>query len=135
MGEVSVMLYNPSEEFVTSKNLPAGNYEFQASVTVQISNKRKRIQRYNLTGLKKKPLHIQVLQEAIPKPNGYMAGDTHAHTYISADPVEFGASPAVLQQAARSVGLDFVLCTDHSYDFAFSGEDYMVRTDASVRYQ
>ena len=26
MGEVSVMLYNPSEEFVTSKNLPAGNY-------------------------------------------------------------------------------------------------------------
>ena len=115
--------------------LPAGNYEVQASVTVQISNKRKRIQRYNLTGLKKKPLHIQVLQEAIPKPNGYMAGDTHAHTYISADPVEFGASPAVLQQAARSVGLDFVLCTDHSYDFAFSGEDYMVRTDASVRYQ
>jgi hypothetical protein len=38
--------------------------------------------------------------------------------------VEHGASPAVLQQAAKAVGLDFVSCTDHAYDFAFTEEDY-----------
>ena len=38
--------------------------------------------------------------------------------------MEFGATPAVLQQAAASVGLDFACCTDHAYDFAFTDEDY-----------
>jgi len=115
--------------------LPSGNYQVQVSVTIEIAGKQKTIQRFNLSGLKRNPLRITVLSEEIPKPDGYIAGDTHAHTYISADPVEFGASPAVLQQAAKSVGLDFVLCTDHSYDFAFSSENYMIRTDASVRYK
>ncbi|MEE3339132.1 MAG: hypothetical protein VZR14_00245 [Hallerella sp.] len=115
--------------------LPAGNYSVEASVTVQIDGRKKKIRRFNLTGLKQKPLQIAVLHEKPPKPSDFIVGDTHVHTYISADPVEFGASPAVLQQAAKSVGLDFVFCTDHSYDFAFSSENYMIRTDASVRYQ
>ena len=119
---------------ISCGKLPSGNYTVETSLTVLLNGKRKRIQRFNLTGLKRNPLQIAVLRNPIPKPEGYIAGETHSHTYISADPVEFGASPAVLQQAAQSVGLDFVFCTDHSYDFAFRDDNYMIRTDASVRY-
>lgn len=114
--------------------LPPGKYEIRATATVRTGKGKKRIERFNLTGLKRTPLRMHVLESPIPKPEGYIAGDTHAHTYVSADPVEFGASPAVLQRAAKSVGLDFVFCTDHSYDFAFDKDDYMLRTDAAARY-
>lgn len=115
--------------------LPPGDYAVKASVEISIGKRKKSIRRFNLTGLKKSPLRICVLKENVPKPKGFIAGDVHAHTYFSADPVEFGASPAVLQQAAKSVGLDFVFCTDHSYDFAFEKDDYMVRADANARYE
>ncbi len=115
--------------------LPPGNYKVKAAVEVSIGKRKKRIRRFNLTGLRKSPLRIRVLKENIPKPKGFIVGDVHAHTYYSADPVEFGASPAVLQQAAKAIGLDFVFCTDHSYDFAFEKDDYMVRADAKARYE
>lgn len=115
--------------------LPPGNFNVEAFVDITIGKKRKRIRRFNLTGLKKNPLRIAVLKAPIPKPEGFIAGDTHVHTSVSADPVEFGASPAVLQRAAKAVGLDFVFCTDHSYDFAFREDNYMIRTDAATRYE
>ncbi|MCK9183275.1 MAG: hypothetical protein M0P13_10430 [Fibrobacteraceae bacterium] len=116
-------------------NFPAGDYEIFAELNLNIRGKQKTIRRFNLKGLQKAPLRIKVLKEAPPKPEGYIAGETHAHTYFSADPVEFGASPKVLQGTAKAVGLDFVFCTDHSYDFAFGKDDYMKRTDANARYQ
>ncbi|MDD7297870.1 PHP domain-containing protein [Fibrobacter intestinalis] len=115
--------------------IPPGKYEVDAVLHVQFGKSEKRIRRFNLTGLNPSPLCITVLKEPVPKPKDYLAGDTHVHTSLSADPVEFGASPAVLQQAAKAVGLDFVFCTDHSYDFAFSESDYMQRTDANARYE
>ncbi len=115
--------------------LPPGKYEIDASIEVSFGKRKKRIRRFNLTGLRKSPLRVCVLKDEIPKPKGFIAGDVHAHTHYSADPVEFGASPEVLQQAARAVGLDFVFCTDHSYDFAFQASDYMVRADAAARYE
>lgn len=114
---------------------PPGKYEVEASVKISIGSRKKRIRRFNLSGLKNSPLRICVLKESVPKPEGFIAGDVHAHTHYSADPVEFGVSPAVLQKAAKAVGLDFVFCTDHSYDFAFEESDYMVRADAKARYE
>lgn len=114
--------------------IPAGKYQIDTILSVQIGKKKKRIRRFNLTGLKPSPLKVHVLAHPIPKPKGFIAGDTHVHTYISADPVEFGASPAVLQAAAKAVGLDFIFCTDHSYDFAFGKENYMIRADAQNRF-
>ena len=114
--------------------LPPGDYTVEASVELQSGTRTKKISRFNLSGLKRTPLRMRVLGEAYPKPEGFISGDVHAHTYYSADPVEFGASPEVLQAAAKSLGLDFVFCTDHSYDFGFSRENYMQRTNAEARY-
>ena len=80
--------------------------------------------RWSLPGLRAEPLTLQVLSEELPKAPGYAAGEMHCHTHYSADHVEFGATPKVFQQAAKAVGLDFVCCTDHAYDFAFTAEDY-----------
>ena len=112
--------------------LPAGNYEIRCKVTARridtstndATDKVRTFARWNLPGLKPAPLKIQVLAEQPPKAPGFVAGEMHCHTRYSCDHVEHGASPAVLQRAAKAIGLDFVSCTDHAYDFAFSEEDY-----------
>lgn len=112
--------------------LPAGKYEIRCKVTARridtsandVTDKVRTFNRWNLPGLKPAPLKIQVLAQDPPKAPGYIAGETHCHTHYSCDHVEHGASPAVLQQAAKAIGLDFVSCTDHAYDFAFTEEDY-----------
>ena len=56
----------------------------------------------------------------------------HCHTHYSADHVEHGATPQVLQQAAKAVGLDFTCCTDHAYDFAYTTEDYTREAESPI---
>lgn len=119
---------------VTDKLNP-GFYEIFAELDVTCRGKKGIIRNRNLPGLSKEPLRVQVLGEVPPKPVGYIACETHCHTHISADPVEFGAFPDVLQKAARAIGLDAVFCTDHSYDFAFESPDYMRPTDGELRYR
>ena len=111
--------------------LKPGKYRITPKVTVKkknakegAKNARRTFTRWSLPGLKPQPLELHVLAEQPPKAPGYAAGEMHCHTHYSRDHVEFGASPAVLQQAAASVGLDFACCTDHAYDFAFTDEDY-----------
>ena len=120
--------------------LPAGNYDIDCRISAKRINengeptadKERCFSRWNLPGLKPAPLKIQVLAEEPPKAPGFVAGETHCHTHYSADHVEHGASPAVLQQAAKAVGLDFVSCTDHAYDFAYTTEDYTKEADTPL---
>ena len=112
-------------------DLKPGKYTITPRVTVKKKNAnegdknaRRTFTRWNLPGLRPAPLRLQVLAEKPPQAPGYAAGEMHCHTQYSRDHVEFGATPAVLQQAAASVGLDFACCTDHAYDFAFTDEDY-----------
>ena len=111
--------------------LKPGKYRITPKVTAVkknvdkgAKNERRTFTRWSLPGLKPQPLKLHVLAEQPPKAPGYAAGEMHCHTHYSRDHVEFGATPAVLQQAAASVGLDFACCTDHAYDFAFTDEDY-----------
>ena len=111
--------------------LKPGKYRITPKVTAVKKNAkegdkdaRRTFTRWSLPGLKPQPLKLHVLAEQPPKAPGYAAGEMHCHTHYSRDHVEFGATPAVLQQAAASVGLDFACCTDHAYDFAFTDEDY-----------
>ena len=116
--------------------LEPGLYEIFPKVVACRNGKERTFQRWNFPGLKPSPLKIQILRHELPKPEGYAAGEMHCHTYYSADHVEYGASPAVMQQAAEAVGLDFVNFTDHAYDFAFTVEDYTKEApSASARFQ
>jgi hypothetical protein len=116
--------------------LEPGLYEILPKVVAERGGKEKTFKRWNFPGLKPAPLRIQILKEDLPKALGFWAGEMHCHTYYSADHVEYGASPAVMQQAAAAIGLDFVNFTDHAYDFAFQQEDYTKEVpDASERFR
>jgi hypothetical protein len=109
---------------LTLGEIPAGTYEAQCKLVAERDGKTQTFERWNLPRLKPVPLRFQVLKEIPPIAPGYAAGEMHCHTHYSADHVEYGATPEVLQQAAKAVGLDFVSCTDHAYDFAFTQEDF-----------
>jgi hypothetical protein len=93
-----------------------GLWFLQIFIKYEINNKNKTCERWNYPFLPPKPLFINFLKEVPPKPSGWLAGETHCHSSYTSDSVEFGAAPAVLQKSAKSVGLDFVCITDHSYD-------------------
>ena len=120
--------------------LPAGKYEIHCKIFAprlepssdKTFGKAKVFSRWNYPGLKPAPLKIQVLAEEPPKAPGFVAGEMHCHTHYSADHVEHGASPKVLQQAAKAIGLDFVSCTDHAYDFAYTTEDYTKEAESPL---
>ena len=112
--------------------IPAGTYEAHCKLTVERNGKTQTFERWNLPRLKPVPLRFKVLNEELPIAPGYAAGEMHCHTHYSADHVEYGATPEVLQQAAKAVGLDFVSCTDHAYDFAFTQEDFTKEADSPV---
>lgn len=111
---------------VDLESLAPGKYQIHSKVTVRNlrTGKRRTFTRWNYPHLKPTPLKVQILKENPPKPEGFVAGEMHCHTHYSADHVEHGATPAVFQQAAAAIGLDFVSLTDHAYDFAFQTEDY-----------
>ena len=69
------------------------------------------------------PLRVARLGSPSPVPPEFKGGDIHVHTAYTSDPVEFGASPAVLQRAAKAMGMDWFACADHSYDFSWSSAD------------
>ena len=112
--------------------IPAGSYEVHCKLTVERNGETRTFQRWNLPRLKPKPLRFKVLNEFPPIAPGYVAGEMHCHTHYSADHVEYGATPEVLQLAGKAVGLDFVSCTDHAYDFAFTQDDYTKEADSPV---
>lgn len=89
---------------------------------------------HNLPGLSPRSLRIVRLQSDFPAPAGWVSGDLHAHTHWSEDPVEWGADPTVLREAARCMGLGFFAATDHSYDFAWEHPDYLRPTDPAARF-
>lgn len=112
--------------------IPAGSYEAYCKLTVEREGKAQTFERWNLPRLKPTPLRFKVLNEHPPIAPGFAAGEMHCHTHYSADHVEYGATPEVLQLAAKAVGLDFVNCTDHAYDFAFTQEDFTKEADSPV---
>ena len=112
--------------------IPAGTYEAYCKLTVEREGKAQTFERWNLPRLEPTPLRFKVLNEHPPIAPGFAAGEMHCHTHYSADHVEYGATPEVLQLAAKAVGLDFVNCTDHAYDFAFTQEDFTKEADSPV---
>ena len=93
---------------------PTTKQTWMLKVFVKYNNKI--CERWNYPYLEPKPLTINFLKEMPPKPEGSLAAEMHCHSSYTSDSVEFGAAPEVLQKAAKSVGLDLVFITDHSYD-------------------
>ncbi|HLP43570.1 MAG TPA: hypothetical protein VK465_18860, partial [Fibrobacteria bacterium] len=114
----------------------SGDVALTGKITVENRKGRRRtILNANFPGIAPSPLRVRLLSSPLPYPEGWFAGEMHCHSDYSNDPVEFGAPLEVLQQAGASLGMGFVLCTDHSYDFYYRKTRYMERTDPDANFQ
>lgn len=52
----------------------------------------------------------------LPKFSGWYAGDAHIHSSMTQNILEFGPPVDAIASAARAVGLDWVIITDHGHD-------------------
>src|SRR4029079_5405998 len=112
-----------------------GHVSVNARITVE--NRRGKARTFlnsNFPGLAPSPLGIRLLSAPLPYPEGWRGGEMHCHSDYSNDPVEYGAPLAVLQEAAHSLGMGFVLCTDHSYDFYYRKTRYMEATEPEANF-
>lgn len=114
----------------------SGDISITGKITVENrAGKRRTFLNTNYPGITPSPLLIRLLKDFLPYPEGWYAGEMHCHSDYSNDPVEYGASLEVLQQAGASLGMGFVLCTDHSYDFYYRKVRYMETTDPEANFQ
>ena len=117
-------------------DVPPGQYIFNAyfHLTNLDESRHEHFLNSNYKTEETTSLKVQFLQEPLPYSENWLAGEHHCHTHYTSDPVEFGAPPKVLNQAAKCVGLDFVVLTDHSYNFYYDSKDYMDRVDAEEQF-
>lgn len=72
-----------------------------------------------------RPFEVQIDDSPWPRAAGWYFGETHSHTHLSSDQVEFGPPPEVTLPMARAQELDFVALTDHSYDLDDRLDDFL----------
>ena len=106
-------------------DLPFGEVEINPTLTYSISGKQRRLQLDNYRGTKKTPLRVTIARECLPKLTGWQACDTHLHSSLTNDQIEFGASLEQTRKAAQLLGLNFITATDHSYDLDDQPDDYL----------
>lgn len=81
-------------------------------------------------GEKTPHLVVDIEEEPLPKFPGWRLGDLHTHSNFTSDQIEFGAPLPQMQEAAKSVGLDFFAVTDHSYDLDDAEDNYLLNDPA-----
>jgi len=119
--------------FVIDKlELPAGPVELVPVLKYQVAGRSLQMIIDNYLQTSKTPLRATVATDPLPQLPGWLAGDTHLHTSLTADQIEFGASLEMTRQAGQLFGLDFIAATDHSYDLDDQPEDYL-RNDPELR--
>lgn len=75
-------------------------------------------------------LRIRVAHGVYPWPTGWFGGDLHFHTMYTNNIAEFGAPLPSIVMAARAIGLDWLIATDHSCDLDEMGDGaFSYRTD------
>jgi len=106
-------------------NIPSGNYKVNFKLQYERRGKTKTIINHNFPGLLPTPFLLTSTHEPLPKPEGYLLGDLHIHSNYTSDHVEFGAPLLPTSLSAKTMGLDFVGVTDHTYDMDDDPVDYL----------
>jgi hypothetical protein len=88
----------------------------------------------NHRGSSHAPLPLYVSSESLPRLNGCLFGESHAHTVYTSDQVEFGASLPATARLAEAMGLDFFCATDHSYDLDDLPDHYLINDPSLAKW-
>ena len=62
------------------------------------------------------PLEVYAAETGLPSLPGWTYVEPHTHTWHTSDQVEFGAPTEMISRFAKTIGIDWVVLTDHSFD-------------------
>jgi hypothetical protein len=120
---------------ITFPNEPA-KVQINAGITVENKNGRRReLFNSNYSGINLSSLILENLNAPLPYPSNWLAGEIHCHSDYSSNPIEFGAPLEVLQKAAESLGMQYTVSTDHSWDFYYQKDRYMIPVDPQDKWK
>lgn len=119
---------------LTNCQLPSGEVEIKPILNYIVNGQLRQMEVDNYPQIAKKPLHITIADERLPILPGWLAGDTHLHSSLTNDQIEFGAALEQLQHGAQLLGLDFLTATDHSYDLDDQPDNYLVNDPDLVKW-
>jgi len=102
-----------------------GKWKITPSLIFSQNENKKQITVDNYKTTSKKPLEIYLSESKFPKYENQFSGDLHHHTRFTFDQVEFGAGLQITKQCVKSVGMDFLCLTDHSYDLDDDENNYL----------
>jgi len=117
---------------LTDFDTPAGEIEVMPVLHYTIDGKKRKLKVDNYLQIKKPPLRITLAEDRLPEITGWLNGDTHLHTSLTTDQIEFGASLEMTRKGAELFGMDFISATDHSYDLDDLPDNYL-RNDPELR--
>jgi hypothetical protein len=89
----------------------------------------------NFPQLSHKQMRVFVASSPLPASQGWVYGDAHVHTLYSSSHVEFGATVFNTAVMAKSLGLSFLVCTDHSYDLMCKADNYLQMDSACSQWE
>ncbi len=112
-----------------------GEIEIDVEIEYTVAGKRRRCRADNYRLSSHSPFRLFVDDHPWPRLPGWYFGETHCHTLLSEDQVEFGAPFEALPAMARALELDFVALTDHSYDLDDSEENYLLNDPRLPKWQ
>ena len=123
-------------EFVlTDCELPGQELEISPRLNYTVGGKKRLMLVDNYTQVEKHPLRITIGADPLPNLEGWLSGDTHLHTSLTNDQIEFGASLEQTRKCAQLVGMDFITATDHSYDLDDFPDDYLRNDPDLIKWQ
>jgi hypothetical protein len=112
--------------YLPSSDLASGNHQFKVQITYEIRGKIRKCITDNHRGTTHSPLPLFISTDPLPRFDGCFLGETHSHTNYTSDQVEFGASLDATRIMAKSLDLDFLCATDHSYDLDDHQDNYLL---------
>ena len=101
----------------------AGPVQIQAHALLRRGKKDLQVTTDNYEGTSRQPLMVYVSQTPLPVLPGWLHGDIHCHSALTNDVIEFGAPVEVGAFAGYCMGLQWIVVTDHSYDFTADDGD------------
>ena len=107
------------------KEFSGSEVMIDVSVQCEIDGKTIHVNNDNYPQLSHAPFRVFVDYHPLPCRDHWYYGDLHCHSNYTSDQVEFGASVVTTAEMARSMGLDFMAVTDHSYDLDDLPDDYL----------
>ncbi len=117
----------PDEQFISTNlfyqtmafPLPddfSGMVRLTFKLDLKINNKKTFVLNDNIPFASHSDYAVYASSDPLPALPGYIYGETHFHSHLTNDQVEYGIPLKAVPALAQSMGLKFAFATDHSYD-------------------